>query len=582
MSGHKTLQEFISETKIYLKSGEYDLALDVLLSAIKVFPNEIPLIINIGNILKHKGRSDQAESYYKKSLEIEKTKEAYNNLSVIYLDNNNVDLAIDNSEKALEIDPEYTDARCNAALAFERDGQYENAIDHIKVVLDLDKKNLRALVILFNLYQNTCNWDEIGVIEKKLDTMAGNGLEHPFMGVSRTEDLEINYKIARSYAEKNYTQLGASSEFSMIGGGIETSNSDMDKIKIGYICGEFRNHPTYHLTKNLFKSHDSSKFNIFLFSFHHDEEIKKELKKDVFKFQDITNISDAAAIEMIKECDLDILIDLSVVISGNRINILRAKPAKKIISYLGFPGTSGHDFYDYILTDKIVTPHDYQSYFTEKFLYIPGCYQVNNGKSNFSSPMTSREEHLLPQEATVLACFNQAFKLDKQTFECWIEILQEIPKSVLWLLNDNKLARNNLLKYINEKNISDTRIIFADKVPREKHLERLKLADVALDTRVYNGHTTTTDALQVGVPVVTKTGNHFASRVSTSLLYSLDLDELCCDDMESYKNKIIEICKDEQIKSKILNKLKDTNKYDTRHDNKVFAKKLEKTLLEIL
>ena len=179
--------------------------------------------------------------------------------------------------------------------------------------------------------------------------------------------------------------------------------------------------------------------------------------------------------------------------------------------------------------------------------------------------MTSREEHLLPQEATVLACFNQAFKLDKQTFECWIEILQEIPNSVLWLLNDNKLARSTLLKYINEKNIPETTIIFADKAPREKHLERLKLADVALDTRVYNGHTTTTDALQVGVPVVTKTGNHFASRVSTSLLYSLDLDELCCDDMESYKNKIIEICKDEQIKSKILNKLTDKNKYDTRH-----------------
>ena len=167
-------------------------------------------------------------------------------------------------------------------------------------------------------------------------------------------------------------------------------------------------------------------------------------------------------------------------------------------------------------------------------------------------------------------------------FNCWIEILKKLPDSVLWLLGDNELAQKNLYKYINERNIKEDRLVFADKIPRDEHLERLKLADIVLDTRIYNGHTTTTDALQVGIPVVTKTGNHFASRVSTSLLHSLELNELCCNDLESYEKKVIEICTNRRIKSEILNKLTDKNNFDVRHNNQVFAKKLEQSLLGIL
>ncbi len=582
MQTNKTLQEFISETKKYLQSEDYDVALEILLNAIKVFPNETSLLINIGNIYKHKGRPIQAENYYKKALEIKNLKEAYNNLAVIYLDTNNIDLAISHSEKAIDIDPNYIDARCNAALALERNGQYDVAINHIEFVLKINEGFEKALVILYNLYQNTCNWEGLASIENKLDSMIGNGEEHPFMGVGRSEDLEANYKIAKSYAKKNNTKFEKISEFGMIGGGMKPVSSEEKKIKIGYICGEFRNHPTYHLIKNLFKSHDSTRFDIFLFSFRHDEKIKNELKKDVFKFLDITDITDTSAVEIIKEYDLDVLIDLSIVIFGNRINILKAKPAKNIISYLGFPGTSGHNFYDYILTDKVVTPIEHQLYYTEKFLYLPNCYQVNDGVSNFSRAKTTRKENFLPENDLVLACFNQSFKFDKATFDCWIEILKELPNSVLWLLNDNKCAQKNLINYLKSKNVEEKRLIFAEKVSREKHIERLKLADVALDTRIYNGHTTTTDALQAGIPVVTKTGNHFASRVSTSLLFSLGLNELCCNDLVSYKKKIIEICTSEKVKSRVLNKFDNGKEFEKINNNEIFAKNLEQTLLGIL
>ena len=279
---------------------------------------------------------------------------------------------------------------------------------------------------------------------------------------------------------------------------------------------------------------------------------------------------------------MDILIDLSVVISNNRINILRARPAKKIISYLGFPGTSGYSHYDYLLTDKVVTPMKHQPFYTEKFLFLPNCYQINDGISNFSKTKASKKQHSLPEKAYILACFNQSFKLDKTIFDCWIEILKKLPNSVLWVLEDNEIAKKNIYQYIEKSLINKKRLIFAKRVAREEHLERIKLVDVVLDTRIYNGHTTTTDALQSGIPVVTKTGKHFASRVSSSLLSSLGLNELCCENLEDYKQKVMDICINKKTKLRILKKLTDKKNFEKMHDNKLFAKNLEKVLTQIL
>lgn len=580
MNNKKNLQEFISEAKLFLQSQKYEEALDILLEAIKIFPTESSLIINIGNIHKHRGRPRQAENYYKRALEISESKEAYNNLAVLYLDANLIDLAISCSMKAIKIDSNYIDARYNAALALQRNGQYNSAIDQMKSIMDINPDYPKVLVNLYNLYQHTCSWAEISSIENKLDSMIGDGEEHPFMGISRSDNLQNNYKIATSFAQKNSVPVKEKTIPHFIGGGVK--RVDKDKIKIGYLCGEFRDHPTYHLTKNLFKSHNSDDFNIYIFSFRHDEKTKDELKNDVFRFIDITDLTDASAAEIIKSYDLDILIDLTIVISSNRINILKDKPAKNTISYLGFPGTSGYSFYDYILTDEIVSPKHHQPYYTEKFLYLPRCYQVNDGVSDFSDSNKTRKMCSLPESAIVLACFNQSYKLDRITFECWLEILNELPDSVIWLLKDNDLSQKNLIEFASERNIEKNRIIFADKIPRDEHLERLKLADLILDTSIYNGHTTTTDALKVGVPVVTKTGEHFASRVSTSLLCSLDLDELCCNDLVSYKNKVIELCTNTKARNKILDKLTLKNKFEEVHNTDLFVKCLENVLMKIL
>ncbi len=572
MNTKKSLEEFISDIKRCLESEDYENAKKILIDALEFFPNQPSLLINLGNIYKCFGDYEEAENYYKKVLEIEISKEAYNNLSVTCLEKNSIEESIVFAKKAIEVDVNYIDAYYNLSLAYEKSGDYENAKATLRKILTIHDDYPHALILLYRVFQNTCDWENMESIENKLDEMIEMGIEHPFMNVSRSENSEMNYTVAKSWAEKNVLAISKQP--------IKKITKKNKKIKLGYICGEFRDHPTFHLIKNLFREHDTKNFEIYIFSFNHDEETKIKLQKNIFKFFDITKNSDSESIEIINNCNLDILIDLSVVISNNRINILKSKPAKKIISYLGYPGTSGCQHYDFLLTDSVVTPKDHQPFYIEKFLFLPDCYQINDGKSNFSKSTETRSQHQLPENSIVLASFNQSFKLDSVMFNCWLEILKELNDSVLWLLEDNEIAMKNLYRYVEKNNIDKQRLIFAKRVGRDLHLERIKLANVILDTRIYNGHTTTIDALQSGIPVVTKTGNHFASRVSTSLLLSLGLDELCCDNLKDYKQKIIDLCMNKKIKSQILKKLTDKKNYEKVHDNKFFAKKLEKILIE--
>ena len=574
MSNKKSLDDYISDIKNQIDIQDYLTALTIIENAIKDYPGQPSLLINAGNIYKLHGDIKKAEHYFLKSLSMHDSKEAHNNLSAIYLDYDDYEKSSSHAQSAINLDPHYIDAHYNYALTLERMQDYDNAINSIKQILQIDNINSKALVLLFRIYQDTCNWNEIDKIGIKLDSLIGDGEEHPFLNVSRSDDEKLNYKVALSWEKKHVAQKIILKK--------QNISIKKSKIKIGYICGEFRNHPTYHLTKNLFKNHNREKFEIYIFSFNHEIEIKDALEKNVDVFVDLNEINEFDSINLIHSYDLDILIDLTILITNNHINILKAKPSKKIISYLGFPGTSGHDCYDYIITDKTVTPKKSQKYYSENFLYLPRCYQINNGNHNLDKCNKNKEDYGLPNNGFILSSFNQSFKIDKKMFNCWLEILQELPESIIWLLEDNKTAQLNLLKYAKKRNIDSDRIIFAKRVSRSEHMERLKLADIALDTRIYNGHTTTTDALQSGVPVVTVTGNHFASRVSTSLLNAFNLNELVCKNLAEYKDKVKKICLDEKYKENLVYKLSSGAAFNDFYDNKKFVNELEKVLTQIL
>ena len=573
MSIKKPLEEYIDNIKKFLQKGDFSNALSIINNALTDYPSNPKLYINGGNIYKINGDLENAEIYFKKALILHKSKEVLNNLSVIELEKYNYQQSIDYAMDAIKLDPSYSDAYYNLALSLERIGDYSQAINYADKSYKLSK-NIKHLVLLYRVLQNTCDWEKMDSIVSDLDSNIGNGIEHPFLNISRIDDEAINFIVAKSWAENNTFKIPTESNLK--------NDREKGKIKLGYICGEFRNHPTYHLIKNLFKNHNKEDFEIYIFSYNHENDIQNEIQKDVDQFISIDETNDKDAIKKISEFNIDILIDLSIIITNNRQKIISSRPAKKIISYLGYPGTSGYNFYDYIITDKIVTPENKQSYYSEKFLYLPRIYQVNSGIKYTKIKDILKSDHGLPDDSIVLSCFNQSFKIDKIIFKSWISILKKLPKTYLWILEDNEVAKENLTEYAELHNISSDRLIFAPRIDRNNHLKRLTLADVALDTRIYNGHTTTTDALQSSVPVVTIMGKHFASRVSSSLLSSIGLEELIAHNIQEYEEKIIKLCSEKIYLKKIKEKLSDSVYMKNFYDIKKFTYEFELSLKSIL
>jgi predicted O-linked N-acetylglucosamine transferase (SPINDLY family) len=287
------------------------------------------------------------------------------------------------------------------------------------------------------------------------------------------------------------------------------------------------------------------------------------------------------AAEKIFEDKIDILIDLTGYTADNRLEICAMRPAPIQITWLGFPGTSGGDFFDYIIVDKIIVPKKAAVFFSEKLIYLPHCYQINNEKIKISSKKYSRRDFGLPENSFVFACFNQAYKIDPVIFRIWMNILKKVPNSVLWLWEQNKETSVNLQKEAARYLIDPSRLVFTGRLPKEEHLSRIRLCDLGLDTRIYGGHTTTSDFLWAGVPVVTKLGNHFASRVCASLLNEVGLSELIAKDLNQYENMAVILAKDKnklkQIKKKLNQEYLKTNLYNTKR----FVKNLEEIYVKI-
>jgi predicted O-linked N-acetylglucosamine transferase (SPINDLY family) len=288
------------------------------------------------------------------------------------------------------------------------------------------------------------------------------------------------------------------------------------------------------------------------------------------------------AAKKINEDGIDILIDLKGHTKDNRLEIMALKPAPIQITWLGFPGTTGSSFIDYIITDKIVTPPSSQKFYSEKFLYMPNSYQINYDKRKIQDAKFTRQDFGLPQKAFVFSSFNHTSKIDPETYFSWTNILNSVPNSVLWLLRSNKMAEKNLQKYAKTAGVNPNRIIFSDTVmPNEWHLARLKLSDLALDTFIYNGHTTTSDSLWAGVPVVTLLGKHFASRVAASLLTAVGLPELITHSQKEYENLAIKIANDNKLNARLKSKLISNKLTSPLFNTKLFVENLEKLYTKI-
>lgn len=306
------------------------------------------------------------------------------------------------------------------------------------------------------------------------------------------------------------------------------------KIRLGYLSADFQDHATAYLIAETLEAHDRDRFELYAYSCGADDggRMRRRMEQCFDRFIDLVELSIADCAKAIYADRIDILIDLKGYTKNTRTEILTYRPAPIQVNYLGYPGTLGGDFCDYIITDNYVTPPASAGDYSEAFACLPDSYQPHGCAVAIGKP-TNRAQEGLPAEGFVFCCFNQAYKIMPKMFDLWCRLLFVTPGSVLWLLN-NQQAKGQLRNEALQRGISPERLIFADELPQAEHLARLSLADLVLDTAPYNAHTTASDALWVGVPVVTCVGETFAARVAGSLLQAVELEELIAEDMEAY------------------------------------------------
>ena len=561
----KTLNEYLEQLKIYVEQHNYSESIDLLNEAISQYPKENKLKLNLGNIYKLLDQKDDAMRIFSMLKNTELADIANNNLSLIYLEQGDLDKSTEHAKIALDINPNYLDAKFNLALAFFESKNYKNSLLLLDQLIETDNYRSKAFELKIRIQQTICDWSSYKTTEEILGS--NELIVHPFLHISHIADEEKNYLNAKKWC-------GDSIDDSKI----ITLKRESAPIKLGFICGEIRNHPTFHLIKNFFKQLNNELFSIVLFSYNHDKP-EKEYIDSSLKFIDITIMNRKEANDCIRTFDIDILIDLTTVISHNRQSIIDKNCAKVIISYLAFPGTTGNSVYDYIITDNIVTPETQQKFYQEKFLPLPSTYQVNDGNLNLNTK-ADRKSCNLPSNGIILGSLNQSFKLEPEMFNAWIEILQKHKTTYLWLLDEGEDMKKNILSYVDNR-VDKNRIIFAERVDRQMHMARICNIDIALDTRVYNGHTTSIEMLQSGVPLVTLEGKHFASRVSTSLLTALGMKDLITKDIDGYKEIVSGLIADSEalgsLKKKLIQKLSESKLMDTNF----FARSFEDAILRI-
>jgi predicted O-linked N-acetylglucosamine transferase (SPINDLY family) len=315
------------------------------------------------------------------------------------------------------------------------------------------------------------------------------------------------------------------------------------RIRIGYLSSDFRDHAVAHQIRGMLEKHDRQTFEIFGYATNPDDgtAYRRLLATACDHFRQIHHLPDPAAAKQIHADGIHILVDMSGHSRNNRLGIAALRPAPIQASYLGFLSTTGADFIDYLFADAVVLPKAHAAYYSEKVVYLPHCYQANDDRIAVAQRHYQRSHLDLPDEGFLFCSFNQPYKIDERTFGIWLKILKQVEGSLLWLVQRSPLARRNLCRAAETARVDPNRLVFAGFVPLKDNLARLQLADLVLDTPIYNGGATTSNALWAGVPVVTFPGNHWVSRMSASALMAMDLPELIAKDLEDYGRKAVEL-----------------------------------------
>ena len=598
---------------LLLQTGEYASAVEVLTRAVKADPTFVDAHLHLATSLKRVGRLEEALLSIDYALTLKpEDSDLWTNRGNVFQDLKQWGEAISCYKQALEIAGPDTEILNNLGNALVAAGDTSNALESYKTALIQDPKCLQVLFNLANLCKilkmreeaanfygkivvidsqyeyargamlharmGVTKWTGFNLETKKLvyDISKGGRVTQPFPAITLIDNASLHYKVATVYANRQWGQFTYQKD--------SIKPKKNLRIKIGYYSADFHDHATAHLMAQLFEAHDRQRFEIFAFSFgpHSDGPMRQRLTAAFDHFSDVTKLSDIEIANRSRELNIDIAVDLKGYTQDSRTGIFAHGCAPIQVNYLGYPGTMGCDYIDYIIADEVVIPPESRKYYSEKVVYLPGCYQVNDSTRIISEHTFTRAELGLPQEGFVFCCFNNNYKITPSTFDSWMRILLATPGSVLWLLADNPIAVRNLCKEAQVRGVNAKRIIFAPRMAPADHLARHRAADLFLDTLPCNAHTTASDALWAGLPLLTHAGESFAARVAASLLTTIEMPELITHNQADYERHAIEIALNPARLMALKTKLADKRTTTNLFNGVVYARHLEKAYSQMI
>ena len=595
----------------YEKLEEKDKAISLLEKSIEISQNNPETLFRIANLFSSEKKYKLAIKNYQKAIELKPSfMFAYLNLGNAQFESKFFEESIVSFEKAISFDRNFIPGYLNICRALLKLEKFDQALKYSDEIIKLDNMNIHGNLIqgdinliLKNFSNAIKNYEKIIKIDPRHSLVLGKLLHakmylndwknykkllgdiikyidknimviHPSIFLPLTDQPDLHLKASKIYTNHYYKKDLINQKISF---------EKKSKINIGYFSSDFYDHATLRLMMDVFQHHDRSKFNIFGFAYgpKKNDDYTKKLKTFLHDYHYVGGMSLDEINSLCVKNHINIAIDLKGYTENNRLEIFKKRIAPIQISFLGYPGTTGLNTMDYILADKTIIPEKYSKFYSEKVLLLPDCYQPNIKIKNISTKKISRKDYGLDKDKFIFCSFNFNYKITPEMFDLWMKIMKEAPNSILWMLVSNKTAQNNLVKFAQTKGIGPKRIIFARYVPESDHLNRMKFADVFLDSFPWNAHTTASDSLRMGVPVLTLKGKSFASRVAASIIHQFDLDELVTSSTEEYKNKAIELYNNSIKLKEIKKKLDDNREKSPLFDSKKFTVNLEKIYLEV-
>ena len=547
------------------QQGRTDEALSLIAAALEARPDYPEALYNRGNILAKLERYDAALASYDAALALQPgSAEVHHNRGNALFKLRRLEEAVASYDRALALEPRYVDAWNSLGTALKELKRYAQALECYDRVLAIVPDEPNALYNRGNALKEIKRYDEslasyekarglkpdhpdkfggldsalavcdfarIEAVARGLSTEieAGKASVTPLTLARFCDDPALHLQAAKNFI----ADLMPLRPAALWNG----QTYKHDRIRLAYLSADFQSHATAFLIAELLELHDRSRFEVHGFSYGRDDgsALRRRIASACDHFHDVLSDSDEVVARRLRALEIDIAVDLKGFMQDSRLEIFGHRPAPIQVGYLGYPGTIGADFLDYILGDETVTPFDHASVYVEKIVQLPDCYQVNDRQRAVAPTTPTRREAGLPEEGFVFCCFNNNYKIRQPVFEIWMRLLTKVPGSVLWLLRDNPACERNLRNEAQTRGVDPARLIFAGRTTLEDHLARHRLADLFLDTLPYNAHTTASDALWTGLPVVTCQGHAFAGRVAASLLNAVGLPELVTHGLADYE-----------------------------------------------